>query len=118
MKITPLNTDEAVLGELGRRLGAYRLQRQMTQAQLAEAAGVSKRTVERLEAGESVQLNNLLRILRILEKLENLERFLPEVPANPIDLLERHGKVRQRARPDAAPDDAREPAPFKWGDEQ
>lgn len=44
-------TDEAVLGELGRRLAQVRLGKNLTQAQLAAKAGVSKRTVERLEVG-------------------------------------------------------------------
>lgn len=115
MKITLLATDDAILDELGRRLGAYRLQRPWTQAQLAEVAGVSKRTVERLESGQSVQLSNLLRVLRALDKLDALDRFLPPLPANPIDLLERQGKTRHRARPDTAPSEAA--SAFRWGDE-
>ena len=116
MKITNLTTDQAVLAELGQRLADHRLQRQMTQARFAESAGLSKRTVERLEAGESVQLVNLIRALRVLEKLDGLDRFLPEAPANPVDLLERHGRVRQRARPDASAEDEGS-QPWRWGDE-
>jgi len=116
MKISNLTTDQAVLSELGRRLADYRLQRHMTQAQFAEAAGVSKRTVERIEAGESVQVVNLVRALRVLERLEGLDRFLPEPSANPIDLLERHGKVRQRARPSARSEDEGG-EPWRWGDD-
>lgn len=48
MKITAHLTDESVLGELGARLASARLRRNLTQAALAEQAGVSKRTVERL----------------------------------------------------------------------
>lgn len=102
MKITNLTTDEAALGELGRRITDARLARQMTQAQFADAAGVSKRTVERLENGASTQSANLIRCLRALDKLDGLERLLPETPPNPIDLLERHGRRPRRARPDAA----------------
>ena len=51
MKITKQATDEVILGELGGRLAKIRLDRNLTQAQLATQAGVSKRTVERLEAG-------------------------------------------------------------------
>ena len=116
MKITNLTTDQTVLAELGRRTADYRLQRHMTQSQFAEAAGVSKSTVERLEAGESVQLINLIRARRVLDKLEAFDRFLPEAPANPVDLLERHGKTRQRARPDARPDED-VGQPWRWGDD-
>lgn len=116
MKITNLTTDKAVLGELGRRTTDYRLQRHMTQSQFAEAAGVSKRTIERLEAGESIQVSNLVRALRVLGRLDAFDRALPDAPANPVDLLERHGKMRQRARPDAKGDEPGA-APWRWGDE-
>ncbi len=46
MKITKQTTDDAVLAELGTRL-----ERNLPQGQLAKQARVSKRTVERLEAG-------------------------------------------------------------------
>lgn len=111
MKLTALNTDEAVLGELGRRLTDHRIVRELTQAQVAEAAGVSKRTIERLEAGESVQFSNLIRVMRVLDRLDGFDRLLPEAPANPIDLLERHGKVRQRVRPDGG---SSEPIHMRW----
>ena len=52
MKITKQATDAAVLTELGGRLTRLRLERNLTQAQLAEQAGVSKRTVQRLESGD------------------------------------------------------------------
>jgi transcriptional regulator with XRE-family HTH domain len=51
MKITKQTTDDAVLAELGTRLARIRLERNLPQGQLAKQAGVSKRTVERLEAG-------------------------------------------------------------------
>jgi len=49
-EITKQATDDSVLAELGGRLARIRLDRNLTQAQLAEQAGVSKRTIERLEA--------------------------------------------------------------------
>jgi len=115
MKITNLTTDDAALVEFGRRIAEARLARQMTQARFAQAAGVSKRTIERLEDGASTQSGNLVRCLRALDKLEGLDRLLPETPANPIALLERHGKTRQRARPADTPEPA---TPWTWGDEQ
>ena len=115
MKINNLTTDEAALAEFGRRIADARLTRQMTQAQFAEAAGVSKRTIERLEDGASTQFGNLIRCLRALDRLDGLDRLLPETPPNPLALLERHGKTRQRARPVEAPEAA---TPWTWGDDQ
>ncbi len=115
MKITNLTTDDAALAEFGRRIAEARLARRMTQAQFAQAAGVSKRTVERLEDGASTQFGNLIRCLRALDRLDGLDRLLPETPPNPIALLERHGKTRQRARPAEGQEPA---APWTWGDDQ
>jgi transcriptional regulator with XRE-family HTH domain len=98
MQFKTLLSDEAVMAEMGQRLTAARLERRMTQAQLAEAAGVSKRTVERLEDGGSAQLTNLVRCLRALDRLEGLERLLPETPVSPIELLKRGRAPRSRVR--------------------
>lgn len=116
MKIDNLTPDEAAMAEFGRRMAQARLARQMTQAQLATAAGVSKRTIERLEDGASTQFANLVRCLRALDRLDGLERLLPQPAPNPIALLERQGKTRQRARPDAAAAQASD-APWTWDDE-
>jgi len=113
MKFDNLLSDQAVLAELGLRLADARLARRMTQAQLAEAAGVSKRTVERLEDGGSTQLANLVRCLRALGRLEGLERLFPETPVNPVELIGR-GRRRQRTRAQKA---APSPVPWTWGDE-
>ncbi|WP_421569548.1 helix-turn-helix domain-containing protein [Stenotrophomonas sp. PD6] len=115
MNISNLSSDEAVLGELGQRLARLRLSRGTTQEQLAEAAGVSKRTVQRLEDGTPGQLTNLIRCLRALERLDALDVLLPSDTPSPIDLLERRGQPRQRARPGVAEPGMR---PWTWGDEK
>jgi transcriptional regulator with XRE-family HTH domain len=116
MKITPLLTDEAVLIELGERLGRHRLDRNLSQAELAEAAGVSKRTIERIEAGDSTQLANFIRILRALDLIEGFDALIPPPPPSPIAQLKLHGRQRQRAS------SVREPAPsnraWTWDDKQ
>lgn len=113
MRITNLLSDEAALQEVGRRLAAMRIARSKTQAQLALDAGVSKRTVERLEDGASVQLANLVRCLRALDRLEALEALLPEQAVNPLDLVARD-QPRRRVRTMREPE--RE-EPWRWGDE-
>ena len=51
MKYNVAMTEDEALRESGRRLAQIRLSRNLTQAELAQRAGVSKRTLERLEMG-------------------------------------------------------------------
>ena len=98
MKITAHLTDGSILEELGGRLACARLARNLTQAMLAEQAGVSKRTVERLESGAvATQLSGFLRVCRALGLVEQLENLVPEVAASPMEQLKRQGAKRQRA---------------------
>jgi len=117
MKISGLLADEAILSELGGRIARHRLELQLTQASLAEQAGVAKRTVERIEAGASAQMSSLIRIFRVLELLPNLELLLPDVQPGPINLLRQKGKVRQRASGQRQTNRVEEPQPWSWGDD-
>jgi transcriptional regulator with XRE-family HTH domain len=97
MKISNDISDRAAIEEIGRRLARRRIDMNLTQARLAEQAGVGKRTVERLESGESAQLTSVLRILRVLQLLPGIEALLPEPGIRPMELIERRGKSRRRA---------------------
>ena len=98
MPIQRLMSDEALLQELGQRIARLRLERNLSQAQLAEQAGISKRTLERLEAGAAAtQLSLFLRVLRQLDLLERLELLLPEPQPSPLALLEQQQATRNRA---------------------
>jgi putative transcriptional regulator len=98
MKITKQATDDAVLAELGARLARIRLERNLPQGKLAKHAGVSKRTVERLEAGTvATQLSGFIRVCRALGVLERFETLVPEPVPSPIEQLKLRGRQRQRA---------------------
>jgi transcriptional regulator with XRE-family HTH domain len=98
MKITKQATNEAVLAELGGRLAKIRLDRNLTQAELATQAGVSKRTVERLEAGAvATQLSGFIRVCRVLDVIERFELLVPEPVPSPVAQLKLAGRKRQRA---------------------
>ena len=77
MEISKQYTDLAILSEIGERIARWRLDRNLTQAKLAAAADVSKRTIERMEKGESVQFTSFVQILRALDLLGNLETLVP-----------------------------------------
>ncbi len=70
MKLTAELTDDAVLTTLGERIARQRIEANLTQATLAKEAGVSKSTVERLEAGAGCELTKLIRVLRVLKLIE------------------------------------------------
>lgn len=97
MKITALLTDEAVLQQIGQRISMRRVELNLTQAALAKKAGVSKRTVERIEDGASAQMLSMIKVFRVLELMDRLDSMLPEPQPKPMDLLKQKGKVRVRA---------------------
>lgn len=107
MRITSELTDAAVLKTLGQRIERHRIETGLTQAELAEQAGIGKRTLERTEAGDGTELVTLIRVLRALKVLEGFERLIPELPPSPIEQLKLRGKRRQRVshprRRDRAP---------------
>jgi transcriptional regulator with XRE-family HTH domain len=99
MRINTLQTDEALLRELGMRITATRLAQNLTQAALAEQAGISKRTLERLESGEvATQLSGFIRVCRVLGLLEGFENLIPPPMPSPIAQLKLAGRQRQRAQ--------------------
>lgn len=122
MRITSELTDPVIAQILGERIERYRIEAGLTQAELAEQAGIGKRTLERVEAGRGAELVTLIRVLRTLNVLDGFERLLPELPPSPIAQLELRGKQRQRvSRRHGAPErpnEVRDGAPVKpwtWG---
>lgn len=114
MLLTPPPSDTTILFELGRRIQRTRLDLNLSQARLAEEAGLSLPTVQRLEAGSSVQVLSLLRVLRALGIADPLHGLLPAPGVRPMELLVHDGARRRRASTPAA--SAVAPKPWTWGD--
>lgn len=108
-------SDDALLEEFGSRLQRRRLDLRLTQAELAEQAGVGKRTVERLESGASVQLVSLMRIFRVLGLMDALDQLLPQGGPSPMDLLQLQGRQRQRAS--SSRQGKKSTEPWQWDDQ-
>ena len=102
-----------VEAEIGRRLEGLRLAANVSQAQLAAEAGVSRRTITRLENGGGVSLDTLIRVMRALGIADRLDALLPDPDVRPIDRIRLKGKQRQRARPPAAASSAE----WTWADD-
>jgi transcriptional regulator with XRE-family HTH domain len=97
MKLDSSHSDTAILTELGARLAEARVTRNLTQDQLSAEAGISKRTLERLESGQSIQLATLIRVLRALDLSAHLDLLIPAPTASPLAQLELQGRRRERA---------------------
>ena len=102
---------------LCKRLEEIRLSRNMTQEHMAAEAGVSLRTVGRLEKGQGVSMDTFIRVLKALRIQQNLEALLPDLSVRPIERIGVRSAERRRARP------ARTKSPntpenqtWQWGD--
>lgn len=109
-----LASSEQIETALCARLERIRLARNMTQVQLAVEAGVSPRTIRRLEKGEGVSLDTFIRVLRALGIQENLAALLPDPSVRPIEQVAGARTQRRRARPAKLPDGQK--LSWRWGD--
>ena len=100
---------------LCKRLESIRLSRNITQQHLAEEAGVSIRTIRRLEKGQGVSLDTFIRVLSALKIQHSLENLLPDPSVRPIERVGLGTGERKRARP--VPANQERPA-WSWGDEE
>ena len=115
MRIDQNNTDQTILIEIGERLARLRLNRNLTQAELAEQSGISKRTVERLESGEGVQTTSLIRLFRSLGLVPRFDALIPEPVPSPVAQLKLQGETRRRASKKKSD---RVSQRWKWGNEE
>lgn len=98
--------------ELGQKIKTYRIMKEMSQQDLEDKTGVSKRSISRLEQGESVQVDNLFKILLALELGDNIELLVPDQTKRPSFYLEKTSDKPKRVRKKIKKSE------FKWGDEQ
>jgi len=90
-------TDKAILAEIGSRIKALRLRKNLTQSQLSKATALNIKTIKSLESGRRGKLLTLIGVLRELDSLDAIDSFIPEVPISPLQLAKQKGKKRQRA---------------------
>ncbi len=86
----------AIAEELGERLKQARLNHDLTQAEVAERAGITRKAVLNAEKGKT-QLEVFVAILSALSLTGQLDQFLPRQNLSPIQLSRLEGKKRQRA---------------------
>jgi|AZIK01.1.fsa_nt_gi transcriptional regulator with XRE-family HTH domain len=113
-----------VLEQLGERFRSARLSRNLTQAQLAEASGVSLSTLRRLESGaDNVSLLNVIALMRALGVVDQLDLLLPPQPPSPMASLQNKGAGPQvdtggeRQRASGRRQVAEDKGTWSWGDD-
>lgn len=94
--ITQTMPPAAAAEALGERLKQARLNADLTQAKLAELAGVSRKVVLNAEKGK-VQLEAFVALIQALNLAEQLDKFLPPQTISPLQLAKLQAKQRQRA---------------------
>ncbi|MBR1477296.1 MAG: helix-turn-helix transcriptional regulator [Lachnospiraceae bacterium] len=103
---------EAIIKELGKKIKLYRIMKEMTQQDLVDKTGISKRSISRLEQGESVNTDILFKALLALDLGDNIEQLVPDQTRRPSYYLEDSNSVPKRVRKKTAKKS------FKWGDEK
>lgn len=114
MKIYGTENNETIMKELGKRIQDTRIAMSYTQAEMSKRAGVSPRTVERIEHGENVKVENVLNVLRSLNLIGNIDLLVNEQEISPEELFRNKNK-RMRASSKQKEGNASE---WKWGEDR
>ena len=108
-----LATSDQIEAELCQRLVSIRLSRNITQQELADQAGVSLRTIGRMEKGVGVSLDTFIRVLGALGIQQNLEALLPDPSIRPMERIGGGDRERKRAQ---SKETREKPVAWVWGD--
>ncbi len=103
----------AIASMLCQRLEAIRLSKNISQAELARQAGVSRSTMTRIADGRGISLDSLIRVIKALGLADHLATLLPDPAVRPVELVTHEGQHRQRAS-----GKRRSTEPWSWGDEE
>ncbi|MBK5247622.1 MAG: helix-turn-helix transcriptional regulator [Peptostreptococcaceae bacterium] len=102
--------------EISSRLKAYRIDYPLSQQELADKTGISRRSITNLENGEDVQLSTLIKVLMALGLDSNLDLLIPDPTERPSYYLKEKSVTPQRKR--ASKNGLKTSKKnFKWGDE-
>lgn len=112
--VSPPGVPTEIEATLGARLEQIRLSRNVSQRDIAAEAGISLRTMTRLEKGEGVSLDTLIRVLSALGLADRFDALLPDPAIRPIERARNKGRERRRARK-KAPSAIVAPA-WRWGE--
>jgi transcriptional regulator with XRE-family HTH domain len=90
-------SDPTILEELGAFIQKTRIEKNKTQQELADAAGINRSTLVQLEKGRGATLLSFIQVLRALEELQILQAFQKPFQISPLALAALAEKERKRA---------------------
>ena len=90
-------TDDAIIQTIGEYIRSVRLDRDLTQQQLGERAGVHRTTIRDLELGKRSTLLTLIQVLRALDQLQTLKNFKVSKELSPLERAKLEIAERKRA---------------------
>jgi transcriptional regulator with XRE-family HTH domain len=94
--IADFMTDSENMAEIGLRLRARRLERNLTVEALGEKTGLNRKTILELEAGRDVKWSTVMKVFRGLQSLNGWNTALPDVLPG-AEALSSRGQPRLRA---------------------
>ena len=106
------SSSAAIAAALCKRLEEIRLSKNISQAELARQAGVSRSTMTRVADGQSVSLDSFIRVVKALGLADHLAALLPDPEVRPVELARHDGQHRRRASGKRKASE-----PWSWGDE-
>lgn len=109
-----LATSEQIEETICKQLVDIRISRNLTQAQLAKAAGVSTKTITNMEHAKGISLDTFIRVLAALGLQSHLLRLLPDPTIRPVERVRNNGIERKRVK---HPRSQKTDAGWSWGDE-
>ncbi len=90
-------SDDMIIKSIGAFIRHDRLEKNITQEQLATKAGINRTTLSDLELGRRCTLITLIQTLRSLDQLGVLKHFKVFKELSPIELADLEIKKRKRA---------------------
>lgn len=91
-------SDQQLIKIIGVFIKRNRINKQYTQAELAERCGLDRASIVRLESGKGATLATFIRVLRMLSELELLEPCTRASELTPIEIYKIEKKILKNRR--------------------
>ena len=90
-------SDDRLAQLLGKFIKHHRVDKNISQDELATKAGLSRPTISLMERGKSMNLNSIIRVLRVLNLLYLFDAIKITQTISPIEMLKIQEKQRKRS---------------------